>query len=187
MTTRESATDRHHSHSFEHVEWTGRGRTLRAVFRCPCGAYEIRRPTKAERAEFRAEERDCVDTHRVWGRFCYLFLVDHPGKAPRRGYVLMRAVSRWAMRYQNDVRIVRCEDDSFRGSYIVLIEHRTAQSYMGTSVVFIQQGGSEPQVMFLYPRAADDLIRELQSIRRAARPIERLEHRRSTATQRSHP
>jgi hypothetical protein len=90
------------------------------------------------------------------------------------GYDLMQRIEKWAAQFPHDVRVVGCDDSYHSGSDLVLIEHRTRDQYMGTTVVYLPQcSGDPPAQFFLYPGHRDDLVCALQSVRAASRPVER--------------
>ena len=63
-------------------------------------------------------------------------------------------------------------------SSILLVEHRTARTYMGTTVVVIPQSSGPPCEIFLDPSDRNALIEALKDIRDGARPAQRAERRR---------
>jgi hypothetical protein len=101
--------------------------------------------------------------HKVWHSFSRKFMNPDLGvNFTLEGYDLMVAVKKWAKKYPKDVEIVGCDDNSFMCSYIVLIQHKDGQHFMGTTMVTISQNGDTPAVMFLYPSHAGDLIDALK-------------------------
>lgn len=166
-----------HRHKFRVAGWQGD----EVEFRCSCGERRQRKMDRAElrrhRGEWDRPNPDC-NVHRVWHDFQRRFLT-RADKWRWSGYALMTRVERWARQYPDDVRIASVDDDAFAGSYLVLVEHRARDQYMGTTAVLIPQCTGEPPArFFLYPHHLFGLARALRAIRRAAAPLERRERAR---------
>jgi hypothetical protein len=125
--------------------------------------------------------------HTVWYEFVQRFKMKSPESKYRwTAYDLMVRVEKWAKRYPKDVRIVGIDDSYFASSILVLIEHKTARTYMGTTVVVIPQcTGESPLEFFLYPDHRRGLLGALLGIGAAARPIERRERQDRVAEDRA--
>ena len=124
--------------------------------------------------------------HTVWHEFSRRFKTKDGFKYKKKGYDLMVAVERWQKRHLKDVRIVGVDDSYFASSYLVLVEHKTARQYMGTTVVVVPQcTGEDPLEFFLYPSHRKGLIEALLGIRAAAWPIEKRERRDELARERA--
>ncbi len=106
-----------------------------------------------------------IDTslHKVWFDFCKRF--KNEDKYLFIGYELMQKVEKWAKKYPKDVFISPCDDAVFASSLLVLIEHRTKNEYMGTTVVVIPQcTGETPLEFFLYLTHRKQLIKILEKL-----------------------
>jgi hypothetical protein len=150
-------------------------------FRCErCGESVERKATPGER-KFYAREMDWArgrNIHAVWYEFARRFKTKNGFKYRSKGHDLMIDVEKWAKRHPKDVRIVGVDDSYFASSFMVLIEHKTTRSYMGTSVVVIPQcTGEDPLEFFLYPSHRKGLMETLRSIYAAAKPIKKLERK----------
>ena len=124
--------------------------------------------TKSEWEKRKAELEDIDRTHAVAHDFQRRFIKGQfgtPDAWKYIGYDLMKRVERWAKKYPEEVTIVGCDDAYFAGSTIVLIEHRTEKSYMGTSMYYIPQcTGEAPTQLFLYPWHRTNLIAALRKL-----------------------
>lgn len=170
-----------HRHSYHVSCWNGGNVT----FRCKCGEQVERKMTREERSKFREQMslgrfiKPENDIHRVWHSFSKKFITRVNGKDEFNDCPVAELgdkVIRWAKKFPKDVKIVGCDDSYFSCSDLVLIEHRTARKYMGTSVVFIPQcSGDPPAQFFLYPGHLDDLINALKTIKKEAALRKRLE------------
>jgi len=109
--------------------------------------------------QFHPAPRD--DVHFVWHKFMSKFMSRTTDGYRLNGYALMQAVERWAAKYPKDVFITGCDDGSHASSNLVVIEHRSAQMYMGATVVYIPQLSGTPTEFFLYPWAQQGLIETL--------------------------
>lgn len=162
-----------HKHRFTVSGWCGSV----VYFQCRCGDVREREMDREELSKFAVENnwhpKPADDIHSVMRAFNRQFLKPD-GSWKFDGYNLMQRVERWVKRYKGDARIVSCDDDSFMCSDLVLIEHRTADSYMGTTVIFLHQDGS-PAHFFLYPDHRKALLKALLQIEREAAPRERRE------------
>ncbi len=102
------------------------------------------------------------------------------------GHPLMQKVRRWAKKHPDDVRIVHCDDAAYSSSIIVLIEHKTARTYHGTTVIFIPQTTEEaPMRMFLYSKNTKELLGVLRQIHRVATATELVEAQDNLKTARA--
>jgi hypothetical protein len=171
-------------------------------FRCKgCDRREERPSTPAERRWFSADTHSwnrSSGLHAVWHEFARRFkrqVVTGTGKIGKKtfkytqevwrwiGYELMQRVAKWAVKYPDDVRITSCDDNHFSSSDLVLIEHKTRDRYMGTTVVYVPQcSGEQPIDFFLYPSHRHALIKTLQAIGKVAAVVER----RERAVERAH-
>ena len=109
--------------------------------------------------------------HRVWHEFIKEFMLEERDEFALTGWELMEKVEEWALKWPEDVRITRCDDNMFMSSLIVLIDHKTPTQFMGTTMVTIPQMGSQPQVMFLYPGHREGLREKLREISAAQAAI----------------
>lgn len=161
-----------HKHKFKVAAWCGD----QVTFSCSCGEKRERKMDREERRRapsLRLRPRREDDVHHVWHDFMRRFM-EKDGGWRYGGYDLMERAGRWAEKFPDDVRIVRCDDASHAGSDLVLIEHRAKNDYMGTTAVFIPQcAGGSPAQFFLYPDHLDDLLRALREIQRAAVPVKK--------------
>lgn len=180
-----------HRHRFTYASY-GPGAILR--FRCACGDFTERPATPAER---RFCQKHVVDfskpmlIHAAWHdfvkkmkRFVKTGETKLGGKVFAcgrdeyrwRGYDLMERVAEWAKKWPDDVRITGCDDSYHTSSDLVLIEHKSPDAYMGTTVIVITQNdGQPPAEFFLYPDDANGLIDTLKAIRTVAKRIEKRE------------
>jgi len=161
-----------HRHQFRYSGCRG---TIEVTFRCSCGETKTRRPTKAEIRWLKDEWAESSRIHRVWHNFVRRFREKESGAWKYTDNAdLQERVEKWAERYPKDVRIVGCDDSYFSTSLLVLVEHQTAKSYMGTTVVFLSQcSGDPPAEFFLYPGHTQALLEALKDVRSKARLIER--------------
>jgi hypothetical protein len=125
-------------------------------FICPkCDSSLVRKITKKERALINRYDKSRLEVHKISHDFQKKFK-KHDESTGRcgfkwKGWQLMEKVRKWAKKYPS-VMIVRCDDDYFAGSDLVLIPHENDYSYMGTSVNYIPQcTGEEAITFFLYP------------------------------------
>jgi len=107
--------------------------------------------------------KNCTDTHNVWHDFCRKFNAPKGGYK-YSGYKFQQRVEEWAKQYP-DVKIVTCDDSHHATSILVLIPHKTKQSYMGITVIFIPQFGGDISRSFLYNHNRMNLIKALQSMK----------------------
>jgi len=145
------------------------------MFGCNCGERRERRATPEERKILRSNQHQNV--HRIFHAFQRQFCAAN-GKFKYEGYEFRQLVRRWAKRYPQDVRMIYCDDSTFCSSALVFIEHRAAENYMGTTVIYIPQFGGAPAQFFLYPSHRISLSRALRQIATQARPIQRRERQR---------
>lgn len=132
---------------------------------------ERRRKTKGREARrimqyIRIRDREVAAKHRIWYDFCRTFLDEKREGSPwkYRGYALMKKIERWARRYPDFVRITHTDDSQHMNSLLCLIEHRTARTWMGLTVISVPQNGEEPGQFFLYPEDQDELMLALISL-----------------------
>lgn len=177
-------------HRFRFASYSGRGRGGRKIkirgtrktvlsvaltlgFRCDkCGETVERKATPKERAlhEKHVDWSRGPNIHKVWHEFQRRFKKDD--KYSFIGYDLMLRVEKWAKKYPREVRCLYIDDSYFCNSSLVLVEHRHARAYMGTTAVVIPQcTGESPMEFFLYPGDRNALIAALTAVRAAARPI----------------
>ena len=159
-------------------------------FRCDkCGERVERKATPGER-KFHEREvdwtRQKTHVHTVWHEFSRRFKTKDGFKYRMKGHELMVATEKWAKKHPRDVRVVGVDDSYFASSSLVLVEHKAARQYMGTTVVVIPQcTGEDPLEFFLYPCDREGLIEALLGIRAASRPIEKLERKDELARDRA--
>jgi hypothetical protein len=182
------------------IKWPG-GKTSRSVamkfgFRCNhCGEDVERKATPGERKFYakrvdwaRRYGRNKHNIHTIWHEFARRFKKCEKGQDRYRyvGYDLMGRVEKWAEKYPKDVRIAAIDDSYFASSYLVLIEHRTKRSYMGTTAVVIPQcSGEDPLEFFMYPGHQKSLLGALTSIATASKAPRRLERKDEIAESRA--
>lgn len=170
-----------HRHNFSIFSWCGDTVT----HKCRCGEEREREMDREERRRFKEEmffPKPKDDVHRVSRDFFRRFKKNWKWKYS--GYDFSKRVEKWATKWPSDVRVVRCDDGVFAGSNLVLIEHRAADAYMGTTVVYIPQCTGEPPTdFFLYPSHRAGLLAALREIEREAAP--RQKRQRRVAAERS--
>jgi len=177
-----------HRCRFRALGHTGPADAPLVVFRCEhegCGAQR-KQPASTEMAALLAADWDrLVRTHGTWAEFRTAFMAqDNHGDGPFKlvGFELMEAIEKWA-KGRPDVRIVGCDDGMFSGSMLVLVEHCTDDSYMGTSLVYVPQLSGPPSVAFLYPGHRRDLVAALGAVGEAAEPRTAAQQDRREAVQ----
>lgn len=162
---------RKHRHRFSIHSYPG----YCIAYRCHCGEERERKMDREERRRFKEETffpKPKDNIHRVSHDFFKRFKKDEKWRYV--GYDFMKRVKRWATKHPGDARVLRCDDASFCGSSLVLIEHRAENAYMGTTVVYIPQCTGEPPTdFFLYPSHRAGLIAALREIAREAKPREK--------------
>ncbi len=164
-----------HRHSFRYSSCKGKNVT----FRCSCGEFRERKAKREEAQWLKESLKKSSLVHKVWHDFVQRF-GDSPKSWKCEGADFQDRVEKWAEKYPNDVRITTCDDSYFSTSLLVLIEHRTANAYMGTTVVVIPQcSGDPPSQFFLYPGHALALIEALKDVRAKAVPVEKADAKRS--------
>lgn len=136
-----------------------------ATFRCyHCREEKSRKLTPYEQdgLSFKRLLKNVDKIHRIYHSFIREFQTgDRVWKF--KGYDLMKRVDEWAARYPT-VRIVRVDDDSHAGSYLVLIPHEDGTRTMGLSVVFIPQcTGEDPTKFFFYPGHFSDFFMSMHT------------------------
>lgn len=117
-------------------------------------------------------DNDGRDVHTIWHDFTKKFQSDNVDSGCNQwkytGYDMQQRVERWARRwnqkYPGEVQLVHCDDAVHASSDLLLIEHRSADDYMGISVVFIPQCTDHPMVFFLYPSNRMDLLTALKAL-----------------------
>lgn len=137
------------------------------TFRCNCGVERSRKMTAEEKRRFMTEmfPKSSNSVSRVYLSFVKAFMKEEEWEWKWIGYDLMKRVEKWAKKYPSEVHIVGVDDDVFASSVLVLIEARTHDSYMGTSVIYIPQcTGEKPIRFFLYPCHRAGLITALKEI-----------------------
>jgi hypothetical protein len=116
--------------------------------------------------------------HKVWREFTNKFkeFKDNEENYVCIGCDLEDKIQKWAKKYPDDVRIIGCDDSTFSSSCLVLIEHKSKDQYMGTTVVYIPQcTGEKPIEFFLYSSHRDNLIEALLCINRQAKVVQKAE------------
>lgn len=158
---------------------TGDMESPRVFFRCRLCDAEAPGTRKASPALAAAIQAEFVESaegiHAVLFDLWDRFTDPTTGEFRLHGWPLMQELELWARRWPGDARIVPCDDECHMGSWLVLIEHRTTHSYMGTSVMYVPQHHGPPVRFFLYPCDRGALAAALKSIARAARPVKRRE------------
>jgi hypothetical protein len=171
-----------------------RPKTVRTVpltlgFRCSrCGENVAREATPGERKFYgpRVAWERRPNTHTVWHEFMKRFKTKDGSGYLWKGYDFMGRVQKWARRYPKDVRITSIDDSYFAGSILVLVEHKTPRSYMGTTVVVVPQcSGESPLEFFMYPGHRRELLKALRAIHVASKSIEKLERHDRVAEDRA--
>ena len=171
-----------HTHRYSYYGRTGTDKAMIAIFKCKCGD-EVQRPmTKAEMRWQQPFSPKDGGVHRVWYEFIKKFMKRTNQQWVRmkgfkrkcliykevfrwEGYKMMVKAGEWARRHPNDVQVVVCDDDCHASSILLLIDHKTHDKYMGTSVVYIPQcTGEKPIKFFLYPNHRSCLITALKVI-----------------------
>ena len=169
------------------------------IFRCPCGETRQREITKKELDHLKKDGTFTInvphkfDVHYVWYKFVKAFkkevniqwneytTKDKNGKDKKvrfrtsnlvykwSGFELAKRIEKWAKKWPNDIKIVRCDDAYHAGSDLVLIEHKAPVNYMGTTVLYIPQcTGEQPIEFFLYPCHREELVKALNHIGKKA-------------------
>jgi hypothetical protein len=156
-----------------------RNRHLRLQFWCSkCKTYCERAASKSEREILKShyKEFDNSDLHKVW--HSYVHVVQNSG---RGGYEAQELMAQWAAQQPNGhVHFVGCDDSSHMGSDLWIIEHKTKNKYMGSTVVYIPQDEVHNE-FFLYPGHRKELARALASIEKLAKPIQKREAAKDAA------
>lgn len=167
-----------HKHDYSVSSTCGKDITFKCS-RPGCDSQRRRRGTPRELKIIGHGLDVSVPVHRVWHDFCSRFCKeDHDWKMT--GHDLMEAVEEWACSHKGHVRVVGCDDDYHASSLLVLIEHKSKDQYMGTTVVFIPQcTGEKPIRFFLYPGHRLDLMTALLEIDVASRGPSSMEHVRN--------
>lgn len=146
-----------HDYHFKSVS----GNTLTFVCNVPgCSSSKSRRGTEEELRLVDQFPSDSINWH--WSHLMKE-IRNGDGTWNARGVELAMMVERFKREYPSHVRIVRCDDELHQTSHLVLVEHKTRESYMGTSVLLIPQTG-DPVTFFLYPRRRRDLMAALIAI-----------------------
>lgn len=147
-----------HKHNYKVISYSG----LTATFVCKCGMNVIINFTKDEnqviRRLLKEELRASVGVHRVWYSFIRNFKIKGKEQFKFTGYELITKVEKWAKNHKNDVILCACDDSHFMDSLLCLVDHKTKNSYMGTTMVYIPQNGIGTSEAFLYPGHAKGLI-----------------------------
>jgi uncharacterized protein YlaI len=126
------------------------------MYRCKkCGDRMERPMTTEEKRKYgaldRASWREGNRLHKVWYKFQKEFFDWDKYQWKYGGYEFMQRVRAYANRNKSIV-ITRCDDDAHAGAMLVLIPHRNATRYMGTTVLFVNQfNDAQPVQFFLYP------------------------------------
>lgn len=168
-------------HRWRYIGYTG----VTLDFHCLACQQRASRPaTKGEirhlaaNTSFKLRPPKSEDVHAVWHDFERRF-INRDGTYRLKGWGMMRAAERWGGRFPDDVRIVRVDDSCFSSSILILIEHKTKDRYMGTSMVVVPQCSGEPPVqMFLYPNHCQGLVAALNEIGTVAKKTERRSRQR---------
>jgi len=129
-----------------------------------CNHVVDRDMTSAEVKKYAKKDRDmhkeCVRLHKVWHKFRKEFFDEKAYKWKYTGYDLMCKVEAYARRNKSIV-ITRCDDAMHMGADLVLIPHRNAEGYWGTTVMYISQADIQPTEFFLYPNYETGLCKGL--------------------------
>lgn len=83
-------------------------------------------------------------------------------------------MEKWSKKYPDNVKVVHCDDSLHMGSRLFLVEHKTKDHYMGTTMIYVPQAGHE-SVSFLYPSHRDELITALVSIKNVSKIVKKAE------------
>lgn len=177
-------------HAYRHTSWSGNGKHVVLYFQCQhCPSSKSRMAGPIERREWRANNpltarTRATNIHYVWHKFQHAFLQrDEQGNVDPyandwtfHGGANWAGVERFAKRYPNDVWLVRCDDAHHASSDLILVDHKTRDQYMGTTVVYVPQcTGEKPIQFFLYPSHRFRLAGALDTISRLAKPVTRRE------------
>ena len=129
-----------------------------------CWSNIEREATPEQTAHLRRDYNKVSLLHKVAHDFDATFKKDNEWLM--QGWGLMQAVEEWAeTQPAGYVRIVRCDDSSYMGSDLVLIEHKNKDEYMGTTVIYIPQNCvTPPAEFFLYPSHARELCKVLNLV-----------------------
>ena len=122
--------------------------------------------TRRKKDGFLNPPRD-ENVHYVYHKFVDKFMV--VGKWKFKGYDLIIAVERWALKYPSDVIVTYCDDSYHASSLLVFIKHQAIKHpYWGTTMVYIPQcTGENPIEIFLYPTHATNLRACLAKLRKS--------------------
>lgn len=77
------------------------------------------------------------------------------------GYEVLCKIEKYVKRYCPEIKIVRCDDDSYSGSDILLIPHPTH----GITVLFIPQCTTIQNKFFLYQGHYNSLLKALKEMK----------------------
>lgn len=161
-----------HRHCWKIHGYSGRN-PLYVLERCADRACNGDRRRKVKGAEarritkyIRMQYREAMALGRVFHDFCRNFLDSGREGSPwkYRGATLMERIERWALKYPDFVRITQTDDSYHMNSLLCIIEHRTARSWMGLTVISVPQNGEEPGQFFLYPEDQDALMNALTAL-----------------------
>ena len=166
--------------------WKNNGTTCTERYE-RCSKCNERRTVKLTKEEQRKEKKQLREmlfpkpehnVHRVYHRFCRIFGDGLTIPWKYKGYEMMKRVQRWAKYYPDDVQILRCDDNHYCGSDLILIKHKSKGSadkppqYHGITVVYIPQcSGEDPVEFFLYPDHQIELEKALKASRIASQKL----------------
>lgn len=86
-----------------------------------------------------------------------------------KGYKAIQAAEKFVSKTPGTYE-VRCDDDIFAGSSLIVIPHETRKKYMGASVTYIPQcTGENPTTLFLYPHHVNHLMKVLKKLQKKAK------------------
>lgn len=141
------------------------------------GAFEVelsdgsivKRPvTPAEQALMGAlEEILTADTHGVWHRFRAEVLEAGDDNDARD-----ELAEAFAAAHPEWVTGTGVDNDRFMSSAVWLVRHGTGANHMGTSLVYLSQGESEPVELFLYPGHAQGLVAAVTALEPSLETLE---------------
>jgi len=163
------------NHTFKVSSYT----TKHITYRCSKCNERAERSSSKEEEKYISEKQNRrlnPPKHYVWHNFAKAFQNDDMSWKKEK-LNKMHAISKWAEKYPEHIRIIRCDDSVNSSSVIIFIEHKSERSYMGTTMLCVPQCSPDPPIsMFLYPNHVENMIAALQEIEVQTRTIKEIEN-----------
>lgn len=105
--------------------------------------------------------------HGVWHAFQERFM-NKDGSFKDSGYSLNCDIGDWVegnKQWKDQLHLIRCDDQDYTGSFILLIVHENETNFHGTTLITLPQHGGKNSIMFLYPDHAKSLVDSLNKIK----------------------